>query len=93
MSAETRPNITDGVWVCMACHHWQIDVLRRAVSDDPDIWHALASAHVSHQSECPGAEGRINVAGQWVDRPVMTSGKPADTVLGLMPWPRWWVTR
>mgnify|MGYP003404566729 CR=1 FL=1 len=56
MSAETRPSITDGVWVCMACHHWQIDVLRRAVSDDPDIWHALA-------------------------------------VLGLMPWPRWWVTR
>ena len=45
------------------------------------------------ESECPGAEGRINVAGQWVDRPVMTSGKPATTVLGLMPWPRWWVTR
>ena len=30
---------------------------------------------------------------QWVDPPVMESGKPSDGTMEFNPLPRWWVTR
>lgn len=91
-----RPDIRRCVGVCMACRHWQVDVRPGAVSDlgggQPALI-TMAEAHAAHLSDCPGAGGRINFAGQWVEPPLMASGKRADGTMELHPTPRWWVVR
>lgn len=95
---QTRraPDMRRYVASCMACHHWQIDARPAAVSDfggsRPALM-AMAEAHVEHLEECPGAGGRIRFEGQWVEPPLMQSGKPSDGTMQLQPFPRWWVTR
>ncbi|CAI9417214.1 hypothetical protein [Nocardioides sp. T2.26MG-1] len=94
--APRTPDIRRYVGVCMTCRHWQIDVRPGAVSDlggaQPALM-AMAQAHVEHLDDCPGAGGRVNFDGQWVDPPLMKSGRASDGTLEFNPLPRWWVTR
>lgn len=91
-----RPDVRRYVAVCMTCRHWQIDVRPGAVSDlgggQPALM-AMAEAHNEHLQECPGAGGRVNFQGQWVEPPLMESGKPGTGTLELSPFPLWWVAR
>ena len=92
----SRPDLRRSVGVCMTCHHWQVDVRPSAISDmggwNAAMW-AIGEAHLEHLSECPGAGGRINFAGRWVDAPKMSGGKPAEGTIGMHPTPAWWVAR
>lgn len=90
------PQVREVVLVCLACHHWQVDVRSGAVSDlggnRAAMW-AAGEAHHEHLPDCPGAGGRVKVLGQWVERPAMSDGKQADGLMGAVPLPRWWVSR
>lgn len=90
------PDVRRYVGVCMTCRHWQIDVRPGAVSDfggaQPSLM-AMAEAHAEHLKDCPGAGGRVNYAGRWVEPPLMNSGRPTDGTMEFSPLPRWWVTR
>ncbi len=89
------PDIRRYVGVCMACHHWQIDVRPGAVSDlggsRAALW-AIGEAHVDHMAECPGAGGRIKFGDQWVEPPRMSDGATASGTIQMEPLPRWWST-
>ncbi|WP_067428478.1 hypothetical protein [Nocardioides jensenii] len=95
---QKRPDLRKHVGVCMTCRHWQIDVRPGAISDLGGwlvAMRAIGEAHAEHiRDECPNAGGRLKwVSGEWVDAPLMDSGKPADGTLALEPTPRWWVAR
>lgn len=85
-----------GALVCLACHHWQVDVsnaVRQELGGSkPALW-AIAQAHVEHLKECPGEGGRVKVLGQWVERPAMAGGQQAEGVMGFVPFPPWWRQR
>lgn len=88
------PDLRRYVAVCMTCNHWQIDVRPGAISDLGgwlESMKAIGEEHVAHLEDCPGAGGRVNFAGQWVDPPRMKSGKEATGTMALHPLPRWWV--
>lgn len=92
----STPDVRKYVGVCMACHHWQIDVRAGAVSDlggAQDAMWALAQAHSEHLPDCPGAGGRIKFNDQWVEPPKMSDGKTATGTMMFQPLPAWWVTR
>lgn len=90
------PDIRRYIGVCMACHHWQVDVRPGAVSDlggaQPALM-AIAQAHVEHLDDCPAGAGRVKFGDTWVEPPRMESGRRADGTLEMQPFPRWWVTR
>lgn len=93
-----RPDLRSHVGVCLACHHWQIDIRIGAISDLGGwvgVMTAIGEAHREHTSrECVNQGGRIKFDGQWVEPPTMpVSGKPADGTLALEPLPRWWAAR
>lgn len=93
MTGDPMP--TACVFVCMGCHHWQVDAPPRAVRELGGVngfAMAMAEAHVEYH-DCPGDGGRIKVHGQWVDQPTMASGRPATATLGAFALPRWWVWR
>lgn len=90
------PEVTAGALVCLACHHWQIDIPPRARRDLGGARAALvvvSEEYAAHLAGCVGAGGRIKIQGHWVDRPAMSDGRPADGTLGMVPFPRWWVTK
>lgn len=90
------PDARRYIAVCMACQHWQCDIRPGAVSDlggsHPALM-AVAQAHVGHLADCVGADGRIKVGDQWVERPSLSDGKTADGVMEMHPFPPWWVVR
>ncbi len=103
-SVSKRPDLRRYVGVCMSCEHWQIDIRPGAISDLGgwlDAMKAIGEAHAAHIGAypepdpdlCPGAGGRVKYEGQWVEPPLMQSGKPAEGTLALTPTPRWWVAR
>ena len=96
-ATNQRPDLRRYVGVCMTCHHWQVDVRAGAISDLGgwlQAMKAIGQAHADHiHGECPNAGGRVQFDGQWVEAPVMESGKAADGTLALQPLPRWWVSR
>ena len=96
MSA-VQVDICGGAFVCLGCHDWQIDVTHHARSDMGGArnaqWAAMEVAALEHLPECVGNGGRVRVGDQWVDRPNMQEGEQADGVLGLIPFPKWWVTK
>lgn len=91
------PDVRLYVGVCMTCRHWQIDVRPGAVSDlggARDALMAIGYAHADHLKDCPGAGGRVQFEGQWVDPPLMQDGKTEATgTIEFNPLPRWWVAR
>lgn len=93
---SSAPDVRRYVGSCMTCHHWQIDVRPGAVSDlggaQPALM-AMAEAHFEHLKDCPGAGGRVQIDGRWVDPPLMSEGKPSDGTMQMDLLPRWWVTR
>lgn len=99
-----RPDLRRYVGVCLTCNAWQVDVRPGAISDLggwQEAMRAIGEAHAAHigstrnpdPDQCVGAGGRVKYDGQWVDPPLMKSGKPADGTLALEPLPRWWVAR
>lgn len=89
------PPLNALVFTCTGCNHWQCDAGPRP-SRYADTANAavmlIAEAHAAHLDECVGGtEGRINVLGRWVERPMMQSGAPASGVLAVQLLPRWWV--
>jgi hypothetical protein len=101
---QQRPDLRRCVGVCLTCNHWQVDVRAGAISDLGgwlEAMRAIGEAHGAHigastapdVEQCPGAGGRVKYEGQWVEPPLMGSGKPADGTLALQPLPRWWVAR
>lgn len=89
------PRLRLYVGVCSGCLHWQVDVRPQAIREfgsNDAAARALVEAHAEHvRGDCPGGDtGRIKVNDQWVERPVMESGKPADGILVMEPLPRWW---
>ena len=93
---QGSPDVRRYVGVCMTCRHWQVDVRPGAVSDlggaRPALM-AMAQAHADHLPDCPGAGGRVQYEGQWVEPPLMQDGRESSGSLELSPLPRWWVTR
>lgn len=92
-----RIDLPTSVVTCTGCAHWQADFHPRAVRDlgPVEVLQTTAELHDEHlrSGECVNPDGRIKVAGRWVDRPVMESGNQATGVLAGEPLPRWWVWR
>lgn len=90
-------DVTRTVWVCMACHHWQVDIHPRGRSEHggtAEVMRAVAQAHHDdHHADCPGAGGRVKFNDQWVDPPKLPDGRQADAALSGVHLPRWWVWR
>lgn len=102
MSTTTTrlPNPSSVVYVCTACDHWQVDVPPSVVrrhyrSDALAVFRDVTQLQACHVlDECPaGTGGRIKVAGEWIDRPLMRDGKQSDGAAAAYPLPRWWVWR
>ena len=92
----SAPDLTQFVMVCGGCQHWQVDVTPRAAKN-PDALMEAAELHRQHaygingEDLCVNPDGRIKVHGQWVDKPNMSSGEQANSVLVGHPLPLWWV--
>lgn len=85
------------VAVCTSCNHWQADLGPKPsrIAETPlEAVALLALANAEHLADCPGGTtGRVKVLGQWVERPKMSNGAPADGLLAMFQLPAWWVWR